>query len=63
MGVALVPDSMKHVAVDGVVYKRLPASVAAKVVMGLACRRHDSSAVVQNFVRQVTALAQELQVS
>lgn len=55
MGVALVPDSMRHVSVDGVVYKRLPASVKAKAVLGIASRRYDPSAVVQNFLRQLTA--------
>ena len=57
MGVAMVPASMRHVAVDGVVYKRLPASVKAKTVLGLASRRHDPSALVRNFLRLVTASA------
>jgi DNA-binding transcriptional LysR family regulator len=57
MGVALVPDSMSHVSVDGVVYKRLPTSVSAKAVLSIASRRHDPSAVVQNFLRLVTASA------
>ena len=57
MGVALVPDSMRHVAVDGVAYKRLPASVKARAVLGIASRRHDPSAVVRNFLRLVTVSA------
>jgi DNA-binding transcriptional LysR family regulator len=58
MGVALVPASMRHVAVDGVAYRRLPASVGAKAVLGLASRRHESSAVVQSFVQWVKEAAQ-----
>jgi DNA-binding transcriptional LysR family regulator len=58
MGVALVPASMRHVAVDGVAYRRLPASVDAKTALGLASRRHDPSAVVQTFVRLVKQAAQ-----
>lgn len=60
MGVALVPESMRHVAVDGVAYLRLPASVDAKVALGLASRQHDPSVVVQNFVRSVKQAAQTL---
>jgi DNA-binding transcriptional LysR family regulator len=58
MGVALVPASMRHVTVDGVAYRRLPASVDAKAVMAIATRRHDPSALVQNFVRLVKQSAQ-----
>ena len=58
MGVALVPASMRHVAVDGVAYRSLPASVDAKALLGLASRRHDPSAVVQSFVRLVKQSAQ-----
>jgi DNA-binding transcriptional LysR family regulator len=57
MGVALVPASMRHVAVDGVAYRRLPPGVDAKVSLGLASRRHDSSTVVQNFVKMVKEAA------
>lgn len=60
MGVALVPESMRHVAVDGVAYRHLPASVDAKVALGLASRRHDPSAVVQSFVRLIKQAAQNL---
>ncbi len=58
MGVALVPAPMRHVAVDGVTCRRVPASVDAKVALGLASRRHDPSAVVQNLVRLVRQAAQ-----
>ena len=61
MGVALVPQSMRHVAVDGVAYRRLPASVEAKIPMGLASRRHDPSVVVQNFAALVKQAAQAWQ--
>jgi DNA-binding transcriptional LysR family regulator len=57
MGVALVPESMRHVAVDGVAYRRLPGSVEAKIPLGLASRRHDPSVVVQNFVGLVKQAA------
>lgn len=60
MGVALVPASMRHVKVDGVSYRRLPPSVDAKAVLGLATRRHEASAAVRNFVRLVKLAAQAL---
>lgn len=56
-GVSLVPESMQHVSVDGVVYKRLPKSAGATTVLAVASRRHDPSTVVQNFLRQVRVSA------
>ena len=53
MGVSLVPESMQHVSVDGVVYKRLPKAAGATTVLAVAARRHDPSIVLQNFLRQV----------
>jgi DNA-binding transcriptional LysR family regulator len=50
MGVALVPDSMRRVAVDGVVYRAFGASMRAKATLGIASRRHDPSPIVQSFL-------------
>ena len=56
MGVALVPASMRRVAVDGVAYRDFGRSMKATAVLGLAHRRHDPSPVVRNFVMHVQGL-------
>jgi DNA-binding transcriptional LysR family regulator len=53
MGVALVPASMRNVAVDGVVYRSFGPSVRAKAVLGVAWRRNESIAVVLNFMSSI----------
>lgn len=59
MGVALVPASMRRVAVDGVVYRDFGPSMKATAALGLASRRHDQSPVVRSFVSHVRKLAQD----
>ncbi len=56
MGVALVPASMRQVAVDGVVYLDFAPSVRAKAVLGIAWRHNDSTVVVRNFVSFIKSI-------
>ena len=57
MGVALVPESMRRVAVDGVAYRGLRGADGPMATLGLALRRHEQSRTVRNFVDFVTAAA------
>jgi DNA-binding transcriptional LysR family regulator len=51
LGVALVPESMRKMSMDGVVYRRLKGAPQPKAVLGLASRRGDPSAVVGQFIK------------
>jgi DNA-binding transcriptional LysR family regulator len=55
MGVALVPESIRNAAVDGIAYRALGGEVRPNAVLALASRRHDSSPVVRNFIDLVKA--------
>ena len=50
MGIALVPESMRTMMLNGVVYRPLKGAVRQRVVLGLASRRHDPSATVKRFI-------------
>jgi DNA-binding transcriptional LysR family regulator len=53
IGVSLVPASLQHMNIPGVVYRRLSDSKHLKVALNLASRRGDTSAVVREFVNLV----------
>lgn len=57
MGIALVPESMQNMSMDGVVYRRLTGAPQPKAVLGLLSRRGDPSAVVLQFVNLVKRAA------
>lgn len=57
LGISLVPASLRHMYVDGVVYRRLGGSVQPKAPLELASRRGDPSAVVRHFVNLVKQAA------
>jgi DNA-binding transcriptional LysR family regulator len=57
LGISLVPASLRHMYVDGVVYRRLNGSVQPKAPLDLASRRSDSSAVVRHFLSLVRRAA------
>ena len=50
LGIALVPASLRHFHVDGMVYRRLKGSPQPKSILNLVSRRGDSSAVVRHFL-------------
>jgi len=52
IGISLVPESLQHLNVRGVVYRRLGGS-NLKVALNLALRRGDTSAVVRQFMNLV----------
>ena len=50
IGISIVPDSLQHMKIRGVSYRRLTGSRLLKVPLTVASRRGDTSAVVRQFV-------------
>jgi DNA-binding transcriptional LysR family regulator len=61
LGIALVPASLQHMHVDGVVYRRLKGRAQPKVILYLASRRGDPSAVVRQFLKLAKQAARNYQ--
>jgi DNA-binding transcriptional LysR family regulator len=57
LGVSVVPESLKRVHMDGVVYRRLKSPIPLTAPLILASRRSDPSAVVRQFVSLVKRVA------
>jgi len=57
-GVAVVPQSMRRMGLDGVVYRDLKR-VVPKALLSLAARRNDPSNVARNFLTMVRRRAKE----
>ena len=57
LGISLVPASLRHLYVDGVVYRRLRGPIQPKAPLDLASRRGNSSVVVQHFLKLVRQAA------
>jgi len=62
LGICLVPDSLQHMHIDGVVYCRLKGPIQPKALLNLAARRGDPSAVVRNFLNLVRRAANKTKV-
>jgi DNA-binding transcriptional LysR family regulator len=48
LGVAVLPESVRGIALAGVLYRTMAG--ADTVELGVACRRNDSSALVESFL-------------
>jgi len=59
LGISLVPASLRHLYVDGVVYRPLKGSVRPKAPLDLASRRGDPSVVVRHFLKLVRHAAND----
>jgi len=57
LGVSLVPASLRHLNLNGVVYRPLSGSLQPKASLDMATRRGDPSPVVRHFVRLVRQAA------
>jgi DNA-binding transcriptional LysR family regulator len=57
LGISLVPASLRHLYVDGVVYRSLRRPIQPKAPLDLSSRRGDSSVVVRHFLRLVRQAA------
>jgi DNA-binding transcriptional LysR family regulator len=53
IGISIVPASLQHMNVRGVIYRRLTGGTQLKTTLNLASRRGDTSAVVRQFVNLV----------
>jgi DNA-binding transcriptional LysR family regulator len=58
LGISLVPASLRHLYVDGVVYRRLGGPIQPKAPLDLASRHGDPSVVVRHFLTLVRQGAQ-----
>lgn len=50
LGISLIPASLQRMRIDGVAYRAISGEVLPKVLLSLATRRGDASAVVRRFV-------------
>jgi DNA-binding transcriptional LysR family regulator len=53
LGVALVPESLQTMKMDGMVYRRLKGARQPKAFLGLASRKGDPSPVLRHFLGHV----------
>jgi len=60
LGVSLVPASLRHFHMDGMVYRRLQGPAQLKAILYLVSRRGDPSAVVRHFLQLVKCAAKEV---
>jgi len=60
LGVSLVPASLQHLRMDGVIFRRLAGEPQPKAPLNLAYRRDEASAVARRFVALVRQTAGEL---
>ena len=60
LGVSVVPESLRRLQMDGVVYRRLEESAALSAPLILACRRGENAAAVQRFIDLVQATAEQM---
>ncbi|MBM0206838.1 LysR family transcriptional regulator [Micromonospora sp. STR1s_5] len=59
MGISMVPETMRRIAMDGVSYRRLTGPIEPRAILSLASRRGDRSAIVRRFLAGVSAAAGE----
>jgi DNA-binding transcriptional LysR family regulator len=59
LGISLVPASLSHLYLDGVVYRRLRGAIQPKAPIDLASRRGDPSMVVRHFLKLVRKAAKD----
>jgi DNA-binding transcriptional LysR family regulator len=60
LGVSVVPESLRRLQMDGVVYRRLEESAALSAPLILACRRGENAAAVQRFIDLVQTTAEQM---
>jgi DNA-binding transcriptional LysR family regulator len=56
-GISLVPASLQHFHVDGMVYRPLKGSPQAKAILNVVSRRGEPSAIVRHFMHMVSRAA------
>ena len=58
LGVSVVPESLRRLQMDGVVYRRLADNAQLTAPLILACRRGENAAAVQRFIDLVQSTAE-----
>jgi len=61
LGVSLVPESLRRLQMDGVVYRRLEDTARLTAPLLLACRRGENAAAVQRFIELVHSTARHIE--
>lgn len=61
LGVSLVPESLRRLQMDGVVYRRLADNAQLTAPLILACRRGENAASVQRFIDLVQSSAEHIE--
>ncbi|MGH8178287.1 MAG: LysR family transcriptional regulator [Steroidobacter sp.] len=61
LGVSVVPESLRRLQMDGVVYRRLTDSEHLTAPLILACRRGENAAAVQRFIDLVSSTAEHIE--
>jgi DNA-binding transcriptional LysR family regulator len=60
LGVSVVPESLRRLQMDGVVYRRLTDNSELSAPLILACRRGENAAAVQRFIDLVQGTAEHI---
>jgi DNA-binding transcriptional LysR family regulator len=60
LGVSVVPESLRRLQMDGVVYRRLADNARLVAPLILACRRGENAAAVQRFIDLVLSTAEHI---
>ncbi|HEX7115199.1 MAG TPA: LysR family transcriptional regulator [Steroidobacter sp.] len=60
LGVSIVPESLRQLQMDGVVYRRLTDNPHLRAPLILACRRGENAAAVQRFIDLVLGTAEPI---
>src|SRR5690606_28818168 len=60
LGVSIVPQSLRRLQMDGVVYRRLEQDAQLRAPLILAARRGEQAAAVQRFIELVRASAEHI---
>jgi len=55
LGISLVPESMRSIALEGVSYRPLKGPALPRALLNLASRRGNPSAVVRHFLRAASS--------
>src|SRR5262245_679235 len=62
LGVSIVPESLRRLQMDGVVYRRLAENAQLTAPLILACRGGENAAAVQRFIELVHSSAEHIDV-
>lgn len=62
LGIAIVPDSMQRVRIEGIVFRRLDSATPLKSPLNLVSRRGDASAVIRQFLKLAKAKSKAVSV-